>query len=129
MHLPMAASLPALFCAKACDAKPATESATDSARRYLHRMGHLLGYKKHAWFGPRPARRYRSDDRYCPSRARTPAIRVSPDKWMRFVLISIWTGMRAVHRPIARGPPGAIKACRNSTPCDLTVEAAPSSGM
>lgn len=35
MHLPMAASLPALSCAEACDAKAATETTTDSARRYL----------------------------------------------------------------------------------------------
>jgi|SRR2546430_10892736 len=35
MGLPMAASLPAVFCAEACDAKAATETTTDSARRYL----------------------------------------------------------------------------------------------
>jgi hypothetical protein len=29
---------------------------------------------------------------YCPARSRIPAIRVSPDKWVRVVLISFWAG-------------------------------------
>src|SRR5262252_6000936 len=82
MHLCIAASLDPLCWAIACQAKAATENPNAAAKKSLFAllMVHL----------PAAARVHKAPglNAVCPSRPRTPAIRVSPDKWMRFFLIS-----------------------------------------